>query len=116
MLAVMLDEPVRTKLAERRRSRRSSRCVDVTICEAGGAWQEQTCTLSWNEQGILAALGTKVKIGELVLVRDPENCVEREGRVVGLGRGYGRRREVAIEFTEPAPESWLDHRHSGAYS
>lgn len=48
-------------------------------------------------------MGTKVEIGETVLVRDPENGVEREGRVVGLGRDYGRRREVAIEFTEPAP-------------
>ena len=116
MTAVVSQEAGRTKLGERRRSHRSSRCVDLTICEARGAWQEQTCTLSSNDQGILTALGTKAKMGELVLVRDPENCVEREGRIVGLGRAFGRRREVAIEFTEPAPEFWLDHRRAGSYA
>jgi hypothetical protein len=83
-------------------------CVDLIVCGAGGAWHERTCTLSLNDEGVLAALATSVEIGQTVLVRDPESFVEREGRVVSLGRGYARRREVAIEFTEPAPVFWLD--------
>ena len=118
MKAVISDQAVLTKLptkrGERRRSRRSARCVDVIVCGDGGAWQERTCTLTVNGEGILTALGSKVGVGELVMVRDPENLVEREGHVVGLGRDYGRRREVAIEFTEPAPQFWLDHRDSGS--
>lgn len=128
MIAVISDEPVLLRRSEqqsdqrgeqrgeRRRSRRSSRCLDVIVCGDGRrAWQEQTCTLSLNGQGMLTALGTKVVMGEPVLVRDPENHIEREGRVVGLGRDYGRRREVAIEFTEPAPAFWLDDRRSGGF-
>jgi len=108
MTTLILDEPVKTKLRERRRSPRTSMCVDLIVCGAGGAWQERTCALSLNAQGVLVALGSNVQIGQTVLVRDPDSFVEREGRVVNLGRGYGRRREVAIEFTEPAPDFWLD--------
>lgn len=118
MRAAIFEEPVRTERGERperRRSRRSWRCVDVTICGAGRRWREQTCTLSLSGHGMLVALGTKVGIGELVLVRDPETFIEREGRVVGVGRDYGRRQEVAIEFTEPAPEFWLDYQPTGSY-
>lgn len=83
-------------------------CVDLIVRGVGDAWRERTCALSLNDQGVLVALASKVEIGQTVLVRDPESFVEREGRVVSLGRDYGRRREVAIEFTEPAPDFWLD--------
>ncbi len=108
MATLTLNEPVITKLRERRRSPRTSMCVDLIVCGGGGAWQERTCALSLNAQGVLVALGSNVQIGQTVLVRDPESFVEREGRVVNLGRDYGRRREVAIEFTEPVPDFWLD--------
>lgn len=108
MTTLILNELVRTKLRERRRSPRTSMCVDLVVCGTGGAWQERTCALSLNAQGLLVALGSNVQMGQTVLVRDPESLLEREGRVVSVGRGYGRRREVAIEFTEPAPDFWLD--------
>lgn len=108
MTTLILDEPVVTKLHERRRSPRTSMCVDLIVCGAGRAWQERTSALSLNAQGVLVALASSVEIGQTVLLRDPESFVQREGRVVSLGRGYGRRREVAIEFTEPAPDFWLD--------
>lgn len=108
MTTLILNELVRTKLRERRRSPRTLMCVDLVVCGTGGAWQERTCALSLNAQGLLVALGSNVQMGQTVLVRDPESLLEREGRVVSVGRGYGRRREVAIEFTEPAPDFWLD--------
>jgi len=116
MTTRILEEPVQTKLRERRRSPRTSMCVDLIVCAAGGAWQERTCALSLNDQGVLVALGSNAEAGQTVLVQDPESLVEREGRVVSVGRGYGRRREVAIEFTEPAPDFWLDRRRSGSFS
>jgi len=94
------------KYRERRRSSRASMCADLIVCADDGQWQERTCTLSLNAHGVLVALGTKVARGQRLIVRNPENLAERDGRVVSLGRTYGRRREVAIEFTQPAPNFW----------
>lgn len=95
-----------TKYSERRRSTRASVCADLIVCGDGGQWQERTCALSLNANGVLVALGTRVAIGQSVTVRNAENFVERKARVVSLGRTYGHRREVAVEFTEPEPDFW----------
>jgi hypothetical protein len=94
------------KSRERRRSPRMSACIDVIVCEGRGYWQERTCTLSVSAHGVLVALGTKVAIGQWVILRNPENSAEKHGRIAGLGRAYGGRREVAIEFMEPAFGLW----------
>ena len=94
------------KSPERRRSLRMSACIDVIVCERSGYWQERTCTLSVSTHGALVALGTKVAIGQWVILRNPDNSAEKYGRVAGLGRRYGGRREVAIEFIEPAFCLW----------
>lgn len=103
----MLNSFAKTKSRERRRSTRASICVNLTVCGNDGQWQEQTCALSFNAHGVLVALGTRVAIDQRVTVRNPENLVERTGRVKHLGRAYGGRREVAIEFAEAAPDLWL---------
>jgi hypothetical protein len=103
----MAISPAIAKIPERRRSARASVCVDLIICGEGGEWQERTCTLSANVHGVLVALGSKVKVNQRVVVRNVENLAERQGRVIRLGRGYGHRREVAIEFTEPAQISLM---------
>lgn len=63
--------------------------------------------LSLNAHGVLVALGATVKIGQTLIIQNPENWAERRGRVTSLGRSYGGRAEVGIEFTEPAPDFWL---------
>ena len=95
-----------TKTHERRRSIRASMCVDLIVYGDEGRWQERTCALSLNAHGVLVALGTHVKVGQKVAIGNPANLAIREGRVVGLGRSYGRRTEIAIEFEEPAPDFW----------
>ena len=92
-----------SKITERRRSARASVCVDLIICGESGEWQERTCMLSSNFHGVLVALGSKVKVNQRVVVRNVDNLAERQGRVIRLGRCYGQRREVAIEFTESGP-------------
>jgi PilZ domain len=110
MTTMMSNALVIAKRRERRRSTRASLYVDFMVCGDGGQWQERTCALSLNAHGVLVDLGTRVAIGQRVLVRNPENFAEREGRLVRLGRGYGSRKEVAIEFTNPAPDFWLKPR------
>jgi hypothetical protein len=100
----MATSPAMVNIRERRRSSRGSVCVNLIICGECGEWQEQTCTLSSNVHGVLVALGSKVNVNQRVVIRNLENLAERQGRVIRLGRGYGHRREVAIEFTEPAPD------------
>jgi len=102
----MLNSLAVARYRERRRSARVSMCVDLTVGGNGGQWQEETCALSFNAYGVLVALGTRVATGQRVIVRNPENLVEVTGRVRYLGRAFGGRREVAIEFAEAAPELW----------
>jgi len=92
---------------ERRRSPRTLMCVDLVVCGEESQWEERTCALSLNAHGVLLALETTVKIGQKVVIRNVDTSAERNGRVANLGRTYGRRREVAVEFTKPAPDFWL---------
>lgn len=96
---------------ERRSSIRTSTCMELVICGNSGEWLESSCALSFSDHGVLIALGTRVAVGQAVIVRNPANLAERKGHVVRLGRSYGSRREISIEFTEPAaPDFWLVRR------
>jgi hypothetical protein len=97
---------------KRRRSIGALTCVDLVVCADGGRWEESTCALSLSAHGVLVALGVSVAIGQAVIVRNPANLPEKHGRIVRLGRGYGHRREVSIEFAETAPEFWFARRLS----
>ena len=92
---------------ERRRSTRLPIRVALIVCGGGTRFQEQTCTFPLNAHGVLVALAATVKIGQMLIIQNPENWAEREGRVTSLGRCYAGRIEVGIEFTEPAPDFWL---------
>jgi len=92
---------------ERRRSTRLSIRLALIVCGDAGRFQEQTCTYSLNAHGVLVALAATVKIGQMLIIQNPENWAEREGRVTSLGRCYAGRTEVGIEFTEPALDFWL---------
>jgi len=92
---------------ERRRSTRLSIRLALIVCGDAGRFQEQTCTYSLNAHGVLVALAATVKIGQMLIIQNPENWAERKGRVTSLGRCYAGRTEVGIEFLEPAPDFWL---------
>jgi hypothetical protein len=56
-----------------------------------------------------------VTIGQRLVIQNPENWTERDGRVTRLGRCYAGRTEVGIEFSEPTPDFWLirtDSKHA----
>lgn len=92
---------------ERRRSTRLPIRLAVIVCEDAGRFQEQTCISSLNTHGVLVALAARVTVGQRLVIQNPENWVERSGRVTRVGRCYAGRTEVGIEFTEPAPDFWL---------
>lgn len=92
-------------LIERRRSIRMPLHVQLVIC--GDGLQEQTSTLSINTHGVLVPLVAVVTIGQRVVIQNPENWAERDGRVTRIGRCYSGRTEVGIEFSNPAPDFWL---------
>jgi len=92
---------------ERRRSTRLPIRLAVIVCEDAGRFQEQTCMSSVNTYGILVALAAPVAVGQRLIIQNPENWAERNGRVTRVGRCYAGRTEVGIEFTEPAPDFWI---------
>jgi hypothetical protein len=92
---------------ERRRSNRLAVHMVVVVCGDAGRLQEQTSTSSLSAHGIPVWLGASLKIGQKLIIQNPENWAERGGRVTRLGQSCAGRTEVGIEFTEPAPDFWL---------
>lgn len=93
---------------ERRRSERLPFRETLFVCglSEGGAFKEETLTISVSAIGALVALSAKVSVGQRVLLMNPQTWDEREGYVRRLGDAHNERRHVAIEFTKPAPEFW----------
>ncbi len=98
---------------ERRRSTRVP--IHVSLVVRGDGLQEQTSTFSINTHGVLVALVATVTVGQRLVIQNPNNWAERNGRVTRIGRSYAGRTEVGIEFAEPAPDFWLmrtDSKHA----
>jgi hypothetical protein len=92
--------------------RRSERIIlDLPLVirgEAGGKkiFQEETSTLIVNAHGAQLMLETKVTLGQRLVVLNPMNWDECEGRVAYVGPPYAGLARVGIEFTRPAPGFW----------
>jgi hypothetical protein len=92
--------------------RRSERIIlDVPVIIRGVAadnriFQEETFTLIVNAHGALLMLGKKVALGQRVIVMNPKNWDECEGKVAYVGAPYAGLARVGIEFTRPAPKFW----------
>jgi len=104
---VMSAEAGPPAYVKHRRSTRLYIRLALIVCGDAGGFQEQTCTCSLNAHGVLVVLAAKVKIGQMLIIHNPENWAERRGRVTNLGRCYAGRTEVGIEFLQPAPDFWL---------
>lgn len=70
-------------------------------------FQEGTHTVDVSAHGALVLLGTKVSLGERVVVMNLNNWDEREATVARVGCDSSNINRVGIQFTEPAPEFWL---------
>jgi hypothetical protein len=92
-----------------RRSERILLDVPVVICggPAGNpTFREETFTVTVSAHGALVMLATKVALGQKLIIMNPQNWDEREGRVSYLGPDRAGLAQVAVEFTQPAPEFW----------
>ena len=69
-------------------------------------FQEKTFTITVSAHGALVLLSSAVEVGQPVVLMNPKNWDEREGRIAYLSQPYGGLSQVGIEFTEPAPGFW----------
>ena len=92
--------------------RRSARVlIDVPVVIGGEssdhrAFREETFTVTVSAHGALVMLATKVAPGQKIVVMNPTNWDEREGRVAYAGPLHAGLAQVAVEFAQPAPEFW----------
>jgi hypothetical protein len=101
--------PPAVKYSERRRSPRS--LLDMPLVVRGLSvekkrFREETSTISVNAHGALIALSTRVVIGQTLVLMDPQNRDERDGRVARFCSRDASVDQVCVEFARPAPEFW----------
>jgi hypothetical protein len=94
------------------KTRRSKRVIlDVPLViqgegEDNRAFQEETFTVTISAHGALIVLGTKVALGQKVLLKNLKSRDEKEGTIAFLGPPYAGLSTVGIQFAQPAPEFW----------
>lgn len=94
---------------ERRRSERFPSRVTLMVCGQStgkGPFKEETVTLSINSHGALLALCANVALGQRLLLINCQTWDEVETRVSRLAALDPQRTQVAVEFTQPAPDFW----------
>lgn len=105
----MIESEITPFQTDARRSQRVVARIRVRVLRREGAGEtiaEDTHTLVVNAHGALLTLAMKVQPGEVLTL---ENWVGRERqqiRVVRIGKKQESKREVAIEFSSPAPRFW----------
>ena len=92
--------------------RRSERVlIDVPVVIRGEtadhrAFEEETFTVTVSAHGALVMLATQVALGQKLLLLNPKNLDQREGRVAYKSADHAGLSKVALEFAQPAPEFW----------
>lgn len=93
-------------------TRRSERVLlDVPVVIRGDSadhheFREETFTVTVSAHGALLMLETKVALGQSIVIMNPQNWDEREGKVAYIGPDRAGLAQVAVEFQQPAPEFW----------
>jgi len=108
-------------MSNRRRSQRVLLRMPIAVIASGPdkkMVREQTNTLVVNAHGALIHLDLPVRIGQVVILQNPETFEEQSCRVIRVNPVLGSRTEVGIEFLKPAanfwrvtfpPEDWAPH-------
>jgi hypothetical protein len=92
--------------------RRSERVlIDMPVVIRGEtadhrAFEEETFTVTVSAHGALVLMQNQVALGQKLLLLNPQNWDEREGRVAYRGSDHAGLAQVALEFNLPAPEFW----------
>lgn len=98
-----------TPMANRRRSQRVLLRIPIAVIASGPdkkMVREQTNTLVVNAHGALINLDLPVKVGQVVILQNPETSEEQTCRVVRINPVMDSRTEVGIAFLKPAPNFW----------
>ncbi len=85
--------------------------MDVPIVIRGESadrqtFREETFTVTVSAHGALLMLASDVVLGQKIVVINPLNKDEREGRIAYRGPLHAGLSQVAVEFTQPSPEFW----------
>jgi hypothetical protein len=94
---------------ERRRSPRLTVDVPLFVYGHNGSeepFYEETKTIEINGHGGLLLLGASVQPGQKLLLTNKLTHREIECRVVRLGPAHPYKTDVAVAFSNPAPEFW----------
>jgi len=107
-----MPDPKNTLLKSQVNTRRSQRVVArIRIqvrrqAEGDGFISETSHTLVVSAHGALLGLAMKVRPNELLAIQNVRSSEEAHSRVVRVSEEAARQNEVAVEFTEPAPNFW----------
>jgi hypothetical protein len=97
------------KMSQLRRSQRVCLRLPIVVLREGpgtNVASEETQTLIVNAHGALIPLALTVEIGQLLVIKNGHTLEQLVCRVVHLGPEQTGKREVGIEFENPAPRFW----------
>ncbi len=95
--------------AKQRRSQRVLLKMPVLVQgEAAGGQSvlEEAQTLVVNAHGALITLAMKVDFHQPLLLKNQKSQDQQPGKVVYVGAPVNGKRQVGVEFTQPAPYFW----------
>jgi hypothetical protein len=98
-----------TPLHNRRRSQRVLLRIPIAVIAKGPdkkMAREQTFTSVVNAHGALIALDLPVRVGQVVILQNPEINEEQSCRVVRINPVGDGKSDVGLEFLKPAPNFW----------
>src|ERR1700739_2722690 len=93
----------------RRRSQRVLLRIPIAVIAPGAdkkMAREQTHTLVVNAHGALIGLDLPVRVGQVVILQNPETSEEQSCRIIRVNPTREGKAEVGIEFLKPAPNFW----------
>jgi hypothetical protein len=96
-------------MSNRRRSQRVLLRIPIAVIAPGPdkkMAREQTHTMVVNAHGALIALDLPVRVGQVVILQNPETSEEQSCRVIRVNPAREGKAEVGIEFMKPAPNFW----------
>ncbi len=94
---------------ERRRSQRVLLRMPIAVIAPGPDKQmvrEQTNTLVVNAHGALIHLVLPVRVGQVVILQNPETSEEQSCRIIRVNPAREGKSEIGIEFLKAAPNFW----------
>ncbi len=98
-----------TPMSTRRRSQRVLLRMPILVIAIGADKQplsEATFTAVVSAHGGLIYLAMKVRVGQALIVRNPETSEEQSCRVAYSNEAHDGKCEVGLEFTTPSSNFW----------